>query len=153
MDLLDGFPTNISVQFHEVDSMKIVHHSYYIYWMEKARFHFAESMLGFSFQEFESMSFSLPVTSLKSKYMQSAILGQKIVIYLKIVERDEAIVTFIYEMRDAETGKKLFEGCTEHVFVNKLGKLHLQYPVQWTSALEEVKKKNDSYIVKNKVHA
>ncbi len=147
MNLGDGFSTTVTVQFHEVDSMKIVHHSYYIYWMEIARFQFAKEMLGFTFHDFETMGIFLPVTKLECKYIRSALLGQSIVIYLKLVEREEAIATFIYEMRDQETGKKLFEGCTEHAFVNGSGRLLLRYPKEWVQALDEIHKKHASYIV------
>lgn len=149
MSLIDGFSTNIKVQFHEVDSMRIVHHSYYIYWMEIARFNFAKSIMGFTFQDFESMGFLLPVTKLESKYIRSATLGQNIVVHLKLIDRDEAIATFLYEMRDQETRQKIFEGRTEHAFINQSGKLLLNYPNKWMQALQEIKNISPSYIICN----
>lgn len=147
MNLHNGFFSKIKVQFHEVDSMNIVHHSYYIYWMEKARFDFSTSLLGLSYDNFGKLSFSLPVTKLESKYIRSVQLGQEIVVYLKLVERDEAIVTFVYEMRDQKTEVKLFEGRTEHVFINKSGRLLIQYPEQWRKALKKVREETPNYII------
>lgn len=149
MNLRNGFSTNLSVQFHEVDSMNIAHHSYYIYWMEKSRFNFATSELGlgFSYQELDELKFGLPVTKLESKYIRPASFGQNITVYLKMVEREEAILTFYYEMWEEENNIKLFEGMTEHVFLNKQGKLLLHYPDTWMHAIETAREDISSYLL------
>ncbi|ONK21506.1 hypothetical protein BLX87_21895 [Bacillus sp. VT-16-64] len=147
LNLTDGFPTSVQVQFHEVDAMKIVHHSHYIYWMEIARFQFAKAMMGLSFTDFEKLGVFLPVTKLESNYLQSATLDQEIVIFLKLLERDVAIATFHYDMRDKNSGQKLFEGMTEHAFVDRLDKLLLHYPEKWNEALQLIKQTNPSYIL------
>lgn len=147
LDLRGGFPTNLSVEFHEVDSMKIVHHSYYINWMEKARFNFATSELGLSKKDFCELDFSLPVTRVESKYIRSATFGQNIIVYLRLVEREEAIVTFHYEMWHKEENVKLFYGITEHVFLDRNGKLLLHYPERWLRAIKTLKTKKPSYII------
>jgi acyl-CoA thioester hydrolase len=142
----DSIYVTHSVQFHEVDSMGIVHHSQYLLWLEKARFTFAKETIGFSMKDFENNGFLLPVTKLECKYIKSIKLDQQVRIYIKLIETEIALVKFCYEVYDEITKMKLMEAVTEQVFVNGEGQLLLKNPEIWKFKIEEMKQKQPHFL-------
>jgi|GEM_PF-1488211 len=143
----EGYLITHAVQFHEVDSMNIVHHSQYILWLEKARFSFAKETLDLSMQDFAKLGILLPVIELKCKYLRSAKLDQQVEIYIQLLETERAVARFAYQLYDSETGVKFMEAETEHAFVNSEGKLFLSFPEIWREGVENVKRNHPGYIV------
>ncbi|MBU7591423.1 acyl-CoA thioesterase [Metabacillus halosaccharovorans] len=146
-NLLDGFCVTHDIQFHEVDSMNIVHHSQYILWLEKARFALAKKTLNFGMKDFERNGILLPVTKVECKYLRSIKLDQPIRIYVKLVESESALVKFIYEVYEKDTQVKFAEATTEQAFVNKDGKLLLNQPELWVEGVKKIKTEFPTYIV------
>ena len=122
-------PYTHTVQYYETDKMGITHHSNYIRWMEEARVDFLEQ-IGWSYQKLEEEGIASAVTAIDCKYRAVTTFCDKVQIRLTVAEIRGAVLKIGYLMTN-EDGKTVFEGHSEHCFLNrenKLVRLKKEYP-------------------------
>lgn len=110
-----------TVQYYETDRMGIAHHSNYVRWMEEARIHFLKQ-IGWNFEKLEAMGLISPVTAVSGKYKTATTFAETVSIDVKVEEFNGIRLKVGYLMKNAE-GQTVFEGTTEHCFVDKDGKI------------------------------
>lgn len=121
----------VEIQFHEVDSMNIVHHSQYILWLERARFAYAKGLFGVRAGDFKELGFHLPVVHLSVDYQHSARLDDTVIVQLNAALLEKSALRFDYKLIREHDGKLVARASTEHVFINPEGRLMLQVPEAW----------------------
>ena len=109
------------VQYYETDTMKIVHHSNYIRWMEEARVAFLES-IGWGYDRLEEDGVVSPVTAVDCKYKVSTRFPEVIRIAVKVEEFKGVKLKLYYEMLNADD-IVVFEGRSEHCFLDADGNI------------------------------
>lgn len=114
-------PYRHKAQYYETDTMKIVHHSNYIRWMEEARIDFLAQM-GWDYVNLESLGIVSPVTAVECKYMVSTTFAEKITITVSIEEFKGVRLKLAYTMKNTE-GQTVCQAHSEHCFLDASGKL------------------------------
>ncbi|MBQ7943639.1 MAG: acyl-CoA thioesterase [Lachnospiraceae bacterium] len=109
------------VQYYETDTMKIVHHSNYIRWMEEARVAFLES-IGWGYDRLEKDGVVSPVTAVECKYKVSTRFPEVIRIAVTVEEFKGVKLKLRYEMLNADD-VVVFEGRSEHCFLDEKGNI------------------------------
>ncbi|GAB1446251.1 MAG: acyl-CoA thioesterase [Cyclobacteriaceae bacterium] len=109
--------THLRVRYGETDQMGYVYYGNYASYFEVAR---VESLrqLGMTYKELEEMGVMMPVLENKSKYLSPALYDDNLKIVTTIREKPGVRIRFEYEIYN-EAGKKLHQGETLLVFVNK----------------------------------
>ena len=114
-------PCRHLVQYYETDRMGITHHSNYIRWMEEARTDFLRQ-LGWPYEKLEEAGIFSPVTALECRYKTATTFAQEIEIAVRVEEFKGAVLKLQYRMTNAE-GKTVFQGRSEHCFLNARGSI------------------------------
>ena len=109
------------VKYYETDKMGITHHSNYIRWMEEARLDFLEQ-LGWGYEKLEAEGLVSPVTAIECRYRASTTFPDEIEIKVFVSEYKGAVLKIGYVMTNRD-GKTVFEGRSEHCFLNGSGKI------------------------------
>ena len=110
-----------TVQYYETDRMGITHHSNYIRWMEEARVDF-QRQLGWSYERLEAEGVVSPVSALACKYKASTTFADVITVEVSVAELKNATLKIAYVMQKQD-GQTVFEGFSEHCFLNSEGKI------------------------------
>ena len=111
--------TRIRVRYAETDQMGVVYYSNYLVWMEVGRVEFCKAC-GFSYRDMErDDGIFLAVAEAKCRYRYPARYDDEVVIKTWIENANRRIVTFGYEMTEAENSRTLADGSTRHVFLNR----------------------------------
>src|SRR3954452_16067607 len=111
--------TRLRVRYAETDQMGVVYYANYMVWMEVARVEYCKSV-GFSYKEMEQQDgIFLAVTEAHCRYIYPACFDQEVAIETTLTEAHPRMVTFNYEMRLVEGGRKLATAYTSHVFVGR----------------------------------
>ena len=76
-------PYRHKVQYYETDTMKIVHHSNYVRWMEEARVDMLEQM-GIGYDVMERSGSLSPVLSVSCEYKSMTRLPETLIAYVRI---------------------------------------------------------------------
>ena len=127
------------VQYYETDRMGITHHSNYIRWMEEARIDFL-NQLGWPYEKLEEEGIVSPVTAIDCKYLSSTTFPDEVSIRVIVSEYNGVVLKLHYHMTKAD-GKKVFEGHSEHCFLNKSGRfirMKKEYPEIYNMLLSQV---------------
>lgn len=111
------------VQYYETDRMGIVHHSNHIRWMEEARVDLL-ARIGFPYEALERRGVVSPVRSLRCRYLRGCTFGDVIETEVTAQGFNGVVLTLAYRMRNAATGETVCEASSEHVFLNREGRLH-----------------------------
>ena len=109
------------VQYYETDKMGITHHSNYIRWMEEARVDFLDQ-LGWSYKKMEDEGIASAVTAIDCKYRAITSFPDEVSVAIAVCEVRGAALKLSYLMTNAD-GKTVFEGHSEHCFLNADNKL------------------------------
>jgi len=129
------------VQYYETDTMKIVHHSNYIRWMEEARVAFLES-IGWGYDRLEQDGVVSPVTSVDCKYKISTRFPELVRIAVKVEEFRGVKLKLYYEMLNAKD-EVVCEAHSEHCFLDadgnimRLKKTHPEFSEALTRLAEQ----------------
>ena len=118
-----------TVQYYETDKMGITHHSNYIRWMEEARVYFM-SQIGWDYARLEKEGVICPVVGLDCSYKETTTFADEIEIEVIVREFKGVKLKLSYVMRNRD-GKIVFEGNSEHCFLNDKGgliRLSRSYP-------------------------
>ncbi|MBV7332237.1 acyl-CoA thioesterase [Chloroflexi bacterium TSY] len=114
--------TDISVRFAETDQMGVVHHASYIIWFEVGCVAWMEA-IGVPYIEISRSGHNFAVTGIQASYRASATFGDKLSIVTSMVELRSRYIKFAYEIQHSETNASLVSGHSEHIYVDKTGKV------------------------------
>lgn len=84
VDIIEELQYNQDVNYSDVDSMGVVHHSRYMVYFENARFRLVKDLLHISKEEFLEMKIDFPVISLECDYLKSIRFQEEIMIRIKL---------------------------------------------------------------------
>lgn len=129
-----------TVQYYETDKMDCVHHSNYIRWFEEART-FLLDELGFGYFKMEENGIMSPVLRVEADYKTMARFGDTIQIEVSAESYTGTRITFVYRIRDKETGALRCSGKTCHCFIGETGR-----PVSLKKHLPEMDTLMKAYI-------
>ena len=108
-------------KYYETDTMKIVHHSNYIRWMEEARCDMLDQM-GLGYEIMEQAGILSPVLSVECEYKSMTRFPETVVITLRLVRYTGVRFDVEYEMRDEKTGVLRASGRSGHCFIDGNGR-------------------------------
>ncbi len=119
---MDQAEVRFRVRYAETDQMGVVYHANYLAWMEMARTELCR-VRGVRYRDIEREDgVSLAVVEVNCRYRAPALYDDQIVARGRLAASNARIVTFAYEILNAETGKLLVTGETRHVFLDREGK-------------------------------
>lgn len=107
-------------QYYETDTMKIVHHSNYIRWMEEARVDMLEQM-NLGYDVMERAGILSPVLSVSAQYKSMTRFPETVEISVRLVRYTGVRFELSYEMRDAAAGTLRCLGESSHCFIDGSG--------------------------------
>ena len=108
------------MQYYETDMMGVTHHANYIHWMEEARIEFMDR-IGFPYRQMEAEGVLSPVRSIHVQYLKPCTFGDEVEITAGVRDFNGVVITIAYDMR--LNGEQIFTGTSEHVFVDRSGKI------------------------------
>ena len=110
------------MRYAETDQMGVVYHANYLAWMEMARTELCR-VRGIRYRDIEiEDGVSLAVVEVHCRYRAPARYDDEIIARGRLQESSPRMVTFAYEILNAEDGRLLVTGETRHVFLNRQGK-------------------------------
>lgn len=125
--------TRVRVRYAETDQMGVVYYANYLVWMEVARVEFCKA-LGFRYRDMElEDGVLLAVIEAHCRYLHPARFDEEVIVETRIADANSRVVEFAYEMRLADTGRKLATGSTRHIFCNREMK-RLRLPEKYRAA-------------------
>jgi acyl-CoA thioester hydrolase len=105
----------LRVQFFDLDPMEVVWHGNYVKYLEIARCALLDS-IDYNYVQMKESGYSWPIIDMHLRYAGSATFGQRIRIKAAIVEWENRL-KIDYEVRDAESGRRLTRASTVQVAV------------------------------------
>lgn len=106
------------VQYYETDSMRIVHHSNYVKWMEEARQTFFKEA-GFNWKKMEEMTgIMIPVLFQSVEYKQMIKFDEDVNIICTCNKFNGVKMEFIYDFCVSDSDKIKAVGITKHGFID-----------------------------------
>jgi acyl-CoA thioester hydrolase len=115
---MDSHYARVRVRYAETDQMGVVYHANYIVWMEVGRVEFCRAA-GMSYRDMENDgALHLAVIEANCRYISPARYDDEIDIETRIEKATTRGVHFVYTMRNAQTGQKLAEGFSRHLFLD-----------------------------------
>lgn len=110
------------VRYAETDQMRVVYHANYLVWFEMARTELCR-IRGVRYRDMErDDQIRLAVVDVHCRYHAPALYDDEIVSEGRIAEANRRMLTFAYEIHNAETGQLLVTGETKHVFLDAGGR-------------------------------
>jgi acyl-CoA thioester hydrolase len=111
--------TRVRVRYAETDQMGVVYYANYLVWMEVGRVEYCKAF-GFNYRDMEiEDGVMLAVAESRCRYAFPARFDDEVVVETWVAEANSRMVTFAYEMRLADDGKKVAAGETRHIFCNR----------------------------------
>ena len=105
------------VNYYETDSMRIVHHSNYIRYMEEAR-SYALSKIGLPYGKMEEEGVFIPVLAVTCEYKHPARYEDVILVEVKVKEYTGVKIIMEYKITNKETGELILTGESKHCFTD-----------------------------------
>ncbi len=106
--------TTLQVRYAETDAMRIAYHANYLIWYELGRNELMR-VNGLPYREIEERGFILPLLESGSKYIQSALYDDELIVRTTIRRASRASIRLDYEiLRD---GTAINRGFTRHCFL------------------------------------
>ncbi|MDR1505813.1 MAG: acyl-CoA thioesterase [Treponema sp.] len=125
----------ISVEFFDLDPMRVVWHGNYINYFEAARRKLLEK-IGYGYYEMEESGYAFPVVEISAKYPASLKHGDRARITATLVEYENRL-KIKYEIRNAETGVLTTKGTSTQMAYNlKTGESCFVCPKELTEKVE-----------------
>jgi acyl-CoA thioester hydrolase len=117
----------ITVPFHDIDSVGVAWHGHYAKYFEIARCALLDSF-GYGYDAMRASGFFWPVVDLHVRYVKPLRFGQRICVQATLREWENRLLVD-YLITDAATNERLTKGRTSQVAVNaKTGELCLASP-------------------------
>jgi acyl-CoA thioester hydrolase len=111
--------TRIRVRYAETDQMGVVYYSNYLVWMEVGRVELCRAC-GFNYRDMEHEDgVLLAVAEANCRYRYPARYDEEVIVKAWIEAAHSRMVTFAYEMRQANGDRILATGFTRHIFVDR----------------------------------
>ena len=117
---MDPFVYTHRIKYYETDKMGLTHHSNYIRFMEEARVELLRSW-GLDWAALEKEGILSAVTAISGSYKNGSVFDDVLRIRVFLKEYTGIRMTFRYEMTK-EDGRIVFEGTSEHCFLNSEGR-------------------------------
>lgn len=114
-------PYRHKVQYYETDTMKIVHHSNYVRWMEEARVDMLEQM-GIGYDVMERSGILSPVLSVSCEYKSMTRFPETVIVSVRIARYTGVRFDLEYEIRDEKTDALRTVCKSSHCFIDESGK-------------------------------
>ena len=105
--------TVIKVPFHDVDSMHVVWHGFYVKYFEIARCELLDK-IGYNYLQMNESGYGWPVIDLRVRYARPLRFQQKIRVIARLKEWENRL-KIDYIIEDFESGKRLTKGYTVQV--------------------------------------
>ncbi len=116
---MSSHQTRVRVRYAETDQMGVVYYANYLVWMEVGRVEFCQA-LGFRYKDMEREDGVLiAVVEAQCRYLYPARFDEEVIVETRIAQASARMVGFSYEMRLAESNRKLATGATRHIFCNR----------------------------------
>jgi acyl-CoA thioester hydrolase len=103
----------ITVEFYDVDPLRVVWHGNYIHYFEIGRRCLLEK-IGYDYIQMEESGFAFPVTKISAKYIGSLHYKDRARIKAILVEY-ENFLKIRYEIRNAQTGQIITKGTSSQM--------------------------------------
>jgi acyl-CoA thioester hydrolase len=122
MNRLDNGPYDIfaeeeiSIEFHDLDPMKVVWHGNYINYFEAGRRALLDK-IGYDYYEMEESGYAFPVIEVSAKYLGSLRFKDRAVVKAVLVEYENRL-KIKYEIRNAKTGLVTTRGVSTQMALN-----------------------------------
>ena len=126
--------TKIKVRYGETDQMGVVYHGNYAQYLEIARIDWLNSV-GVSYRKMEENGVMLPVLSLNSKFIKSALFDDVLTVTASLKKMPTVKIEFDYEIHN-QKGDLLTQANTVLVFVSKETKRPIKCPDELTKLIE-----------------
>jgi acyl-CoA thioester hydrolase len=111
--------TRLRVRYAETDQMGVVYYANYLVWMEVGRVELCRAC-GFNYRDLEREDgVLLAVAEANCRYAAPARYDDEVTVKTWIEAANPRMVTFGYEMRLTECGRKLATGFTRHIFLSR----------------------------------
>ncbi len=121
--------------FHHIDPMNVVWHGRYPEFLELARVALLDK-IDYAYDAMISSGFAWPVVEMNIRYAKSIVLRDRIKVIAGITEWENRL-KIDFEIRSAETNKRLAKAYTTHVAVNAAnGELLWETPTVFRQKLE-----------------
>ncbi len=112
---MNAVETRLRVRYAETDQMGIVYYANYLVWMEVGRVDYCKAR-GFNYRDMEREDGAfLVVTEAECRYLAPAFFDDEVVIETRVLESRARSIRFGYRMLQAEGGRLLATGSTNHV--------------------------------------
>ncbi len=128
--------TEVHVRYAETDAMGVVHHAAYLVYFEEGRSHYMRT-LGSNYAAIEAGGFRLPVTEANLRYSVGVAYGDVVIIRTWVEESRSRQLKFAYELLSSNSGKRLVQGFTRHVWTDTAGKV-TRAPRAWLDLLARI---------------
>jgi acyl-CoA thioester hydrolase len=135
IDDTDVVATTFRVRYAETDQMGIVHHASYVVWMEEGRSQWMRAH-GNSYAQFEEEGLLLVVSELYLRYKQPARYDQRVTVRCWVESVRSRQIQFNYEVVDAQTGEVFVNAYTQHICLDREGKV-TKIPDEWQISLRQ----------------
>jgi acyl-CoA thioester hydrolase len=111
--------SRLRVRYAETDAMGVVYYANYLVWMEVGRVALCKAC-GFNYRDMESEDgIYLAVAESHCRYRAPAHYDDEVIVKTWIEQASTRMVTFAYDMRLADSDRRLATGTTRHVFVSR----------------------------------
>ena len=111
--------TRFRVRYAETDQMGVVYYANYLVWMEIGRVEYCRSA-GIRYKDMEvNDGVLLAVAEATCRCLFPARYDEEIVVKTRVKQAGSRMVRFVYEMTEAESGRKLATGETAHIFCGR----------------------------------
>jgi acyl-CoA thioester hydrolase len=117
--------------FYDIDPMEIVWHGHYVKYLEVARSALL-AKFDYDYPRMRASGYGWPIVDMRLKYVRPAELGQRLLVRAEILEWENRL-RIGYQIRDAQSGRKLTQASTIQVAVDLATRemLYLCPPVLW----------------------
>jgi acyl-CoA thioester hydrolase len=106
-----------TVEFYDVDSMRIVWHGNYIKYFEKARCALL-GKIGYGYREMEESGWAFPITAVSARYVNSLGFQDRVRARAALTEYENCI-KIQYELYNAATGRLCTKGESTQMAVHR----------------------------------
>ena len=111
--------TRLRVRYAETDQMGVVYYSNYFIWMELGRAEYCRA-IGFRYKDMEmNDGILLAVVDAHCRYLFPARYDEEISVTTSIGMANRRMVEFHYEIHDPVLNRRIANGSTKHIFLNR----------------------------------
>ena len=113
----DSHETSFRVRYAETDQMGVVYYANYLIWMELGRAEYCRAA-GIRYRDMEvDDGILLAVVDAHCRYLYPARYDEEIAVKTWIEKANQRMVEFHYDIRNAQSGRRLASGETKHMFL------------------------------------